>query len=347
MGFWKDLFGGAPPQESQWDYTKRVGREEEQRRRDALERSPRATPEQLAARVATLRSIDEVNRAYNEMRHSDFCDAVAEAVKSGNFSDPDATHALFVREWVLTGGAIRTTLPEWIAGEGRARFALLTERWLRSGEKHTTFNNWLVGVITPKPSPASPKPPQRPETRSTEWQAAKAPADNGKWRSQGSKLVCDHEVSGVLPPHTKTSLRIECSVSRYLSGTLDTNLYFYVTPYLYLMPDEEPFEAHLVTAPFVLGLVADGSGQGTEASPLVQGGMFEVNASADEDVSDTAILNIISSRDTMLAVRTLALGKDMTFTLIDYETEPPVKLRLRLTGDRNFASLYERLQRSV
>ncbi len=70
--------------------------------------------------------------------------------------------------------------------------------------------------------------------------------------------------------------------------------------------------------------------------------MFEVNASANEDVPDTAIFGIISSRDTALATRTLAIGKDLTLTLIDYETEPPVKLRLRLKGDPNFAQLYER-----
>lgn len=170
---------------------------------------------------------------------------------------------------------------------------------------------------------------------------------NGKWRFEGSSLVCNHELSGLPPPQTTTSLRIECAVSRWDNGVLATYLNFYLTPYLYLIPDEEPFEAHLVKAPFALGLVADGSGKGTEASPLVQGGMFEVNASANEDIPDTAILGIISSRDTMLAVRTLALGKDLTFTLIDYDTEPPIRLRLRLPGDRNFASLYDRLQRSV
>ena len=137
------------------------------------------------------------------------------------------------------------------------------------------------------------------------------------------------------------------SVSRWDNGTLATYLTFYLTPYLYLIPDAEPFEPHLVKAPFALGLVADGSGLGTEASPLVQGGMFEVNASANEDVPDTAIFGIISSRDTALATRTLAIGKDLTLTLIDYETEPPVKLRLRLKGDPNFAQLYERLRRTV
>ena len=178
------------------------------------------------------------------------------------------------------------------------------------------------------------------------WKKVEPSLQNGKWLFDGSKLVCNYELSELPPPQTTASLRIECSVSRYLNGKLDTHLRFQLTPYLYLT-DEEPFEAHLVKAPFVLGLVADGSGKGTEASPLVQGGMFEVNASAYEETPDTAHLGIISSRDTMLAVRTLALGKDLTFTLIDYDTEPPVKLRLRLPGDRNFASLYDRLQRSA
>jgi len=113
------------------------------------------------------------------------------------------------------------------------------------------------------------------------------------------------------------------------------------------MAEAEPFKPHLVKAPFVLGLVADGSGLGTEASPLVQGGMFEINASAKEDDPDTAILGIVSSRDTAFATKTLAIGKDLTLTLIDYEMEPPVRLRLRLNGDPDFAQLYERLRRTV
>jgi hypothetical protein len=156
------------------------------------------------------------------------------------------------------------------------------------------------------------------------------------------------ETVGSPPPQTTTSLRIQCAVSRWESGVIATYLDFYLTPYKYLIPDQKPFEPHLVKAPFAIGLVADGTGSGTEASPLVQGGMFEVNASGNEEtIPDTAILRIISSRDTALAVRTFAHGRDLTFTLVDYDTEPPVKLRLRLPSDRNFASLYERLQRSV
>jgi hypothetical protein len=175
-----------------------------------------------------------------------------------------------------------------------------------------------------------------------------ATTENGKWRSQTGKLVCNYELSGLPPPQTTTSLKIECSVSRYLNGTLGTHLRFYLTPYLYLIPHARPFEDHLVKASFALGLVADGSGLGTETSPLVQGGMFEVNASAYEDDPDTVVLGIISSRDTALALKTLAIGTVLTLTLIEHETEPLLyPLRLRLNGDPNFAKLYERLQRSA
>jgi hypothetical protein len=355
MSFWEKLFGikSQPPRETAWDSIKREARESEQRRRRALEQSPRATSEELTARTASMRSIDQLNRAYSEMRHADFCDAVTAAVRAGNFSDQGATHALYAREWVSSGGAWRTSLPEWIAAEGRQHFLRLNNEWLRSGEKYTPFNDWLVGVIRSKAEPAALKSTPatvqetQPRTLGGGWKRVEPPLQNGKWRFDGSGLVCNYELSDLPPPQTTTSLRIECSVSRYLNGKLDTNLRFELTPYLYLIPDEEPFEAHLVKAPFVLGLVADGSGKGTEASPLLQGGMFEVNASAYEDAPDTSCLGIISSRDTMLAVRTLTLGSDLTFTLIDYDMEPPVRLRLRLPGDRNFASLYDRLQRSV
>lgn len=195
-----------------------------------------------------------------------------------------------------------------------------------------------------------------PVPRETAWDSIKREAREdehpsvqvGKWRSEGGHLVYNYELTGLPSPQTTTSLRIQCAVSRWANGVLATYLDFYLTPYLYLIPDQEPFEPHLVKAPFLVGLVADGSGRGTEASPLVQGGMFEVNASGNEEtIPDTVILRIVSSRDTALAVRTLSLGADLTFTLIDYDTEPPVKLRLRLPGDRNFAPLYERLQRSA
>jgi hypothetical protein len=355
MSFWGRLFWGSPspPRETAWDSIKREARENEQRRRRALEQGPRATADEMTTRIASMRSIAQLDSAYNEMRHADFCDAVTAAVRAGNFSDHDTTHALYTREWVSSGGAWRTSLPEWIAAEGRQHFLRLNNEWLMSGEKYTPFNDWLVGITRSRAEPA-PKSPQAvvqeadARTRANEQNKGEPSVQGGKWRSEGGRLVCNYELTGLPPPQTTTSLTIQCAVSRWANGVLATYLDFYLTPYLYLIPDQEPFEPYLVKAPFALGLVADGSGRGTEASPLVQGGMFEVNASGNEEtIPDTAILRIISSQETALAVRTLALGKDLTLTLIDYDTEPPVRLRLRLPGDRNFASLYERLQRSV
>jgi hypothetical protein len=254
-----------------------------------------------------------------------------------------------MREWVSSGGAWQGTFPEWLATEGRQHFLKLNGEWLRSGKKHTTFNDWLIGGPTAKavppatePVPASPK-----DSWGGGWNTAESQVADGRWREEDGRLVCDHQVTTVLPQQIATSVRMGCSVSRYLNGTLDTNLWCELTPYLYLMPDDEPFEPHLVKAPFALGLVADGTGRGTERDPLIQGGVFEVNASASEDEPETAILGIVSSRDTMLAVRTLGVGSDLTLTLMDYNAEPPVRLRLRLKGDPAFTRLYDRLRSTV
>jgi hypothetical protein len=45
----------------------------------------------------------------------------------------------------------------------------------------------------------------------------------------------------------------------------------------------------------------------------------------------------------MLCVRAISSGKAMTFTLLDYQTEPPVKLRLRLPNDQGFRQHYKQL----
>lgn len=119
-----------------------------------------------------------------------------------------------------------------------------------------------------------------------------------------------------------------------------------MSPYLYLIDNREPFEPHLVKPPFALGLIADGSGRGTESDPVVQGGAFEVNACALEDKPEITILQFVSIGDTMLAIRTLAIGTTLTLTLID-NANWSIKLRLRLEGDPSFGQLYERLRSSV
>jgi hypothetical protein len=353
---WQRLFGrtSSAVRENAWDGVKREARENERRGRRALEQGPRASAEEMAARVANLRSIDQVHKAYNEMRRADFCDAVTAAVRAGNFSDHDATHALYAREWVSGGGAWRTSFPEWIAEEGRRHFLRLNDEWLKSGEKYTPFNDWLVGIKKSKPEPPAPKPTettaQEAEVRTwgRDWKRIEPPVQNGKWRLERGGLVCNHELPDLLRSQGAADLRIECAVSRWDNGVVAIYLSFHLTPYLDLLPDQEPFEPHLVKAPFVLGLVADGSGLGTEASPLLQGGMFEINASANEDKPNTAVFSIISTKDTMLAARTVALGSDLTFTLVEHDIIPAsVRLHLRLPGDRGFASLYQRLQKSV
>jgi len=350
MGFWSSLFGRSPqsarPVVSEFE---RAAMEETQRRRRALEKGPRATPEQLEEEVDRLRSVNRLQMAYNHLRHSDFCDAVAEAVRRGNFSDDDATHAVYVREWVSSGAAWQTTFPEWLASAGRAHIRRLNSEWLRSGEKHLSFNDWLVGTPVKKVATAEPRaaPPAASKVRGTGWGAVPNEPPEGRWLLEDGRLVCQHNVTTVLPDQIATSVRMVCSVSRYDNGTLATYLWVELSPYLYLMEDGEPFEHHLVKPPFALGLVADGTGRGTESDPLIQGGVFEVSACASEDEPEIAALQIVSSRDTMLAIRTLGIGTDLTLTLMDYEAEPPVRLRLRLRGDPSFAELYERLRSSA
>ena len=351
MGFWASLFGKSPgPARPATSAFEQAAIEEAQRRRRVLEQGPRATAEQLEEEISGLRSINQLQLAYSRLRHSDFCDAIAEAVRRGNFSRDDATHAIYVREWVSSGGAWKASFPDWLASDGQQHISSLNAEWLRSGEKHISFNHWVVGGSTAKVVAAPTKPLTNPPTSNSlrsSGNTIERQLKSGKWRQEGSRLVCEHSVIAVLPEEVATSMRLVCSVSRYLNGTLDTNLRFELTPYLYLLPDGEPFEPPLIKAPFALGLVADGAGRGTESDPLIQGGVFEVNASAAEDAPETAMLGIVSSRDTMLAVRTLGIGSDLTLTLMDYDAEPPVRLRLRLPGDPSFARLYNQLRSTV
>jgi hypothetical protein len=101
---------------------------------------------------------------------------------------------------------------------------------------------------------------------------AKASVKFTEWQRRGDTLVRSYEFSGMPSPEKTAYLRIECYVTRYLNGNLGTYLRFLLRPYLYLMPNRQPFEDHLTTAPFVVCLFAAGSGAGTEADPLLRGG---------------------------------------------------------------------------
>jgi hypothetical protein len=177
--------------------------------------------------------------------------------------------------------------------------------------------------------------------------------DVSKWqfRAEENKIIRVYNFSGLPPPETNVSFRIECSVSRYLSGSLDTILHFYLRPYRYLRLGQLRPDEGLVKAPFSLWLVAAGSGAGTEASPLVQGGMFEVQwcsswsteENPDEEDPDEVLLNVTRREDVMLCVRTISLGKELTFTLWDQTG----KFQLRLPNDQEFQKLYNKLRSAV
>jgi len=130
---------------------------------------------------------------------------------------------------------------------------------------------WFAGAIMrrPKAEPAAPTV-QATDARKwgNEWKKVEPSLQNGKWRFEGSKLVCNYELSELRPPQTPSSLRIECAVSRWDDGVLATYLDFYLAPYLYLIPDEEPFEAHLVKASFVLGTGSRRVGKGDRSVSL-------------------------------------------------------------------------------
>jgi hypothetical protein len=137
--------------ESGLEALKRVARENEALRRFELEGSPALSPSDVAIRAGNLRSFDDLSKAYRDMRHADFCEAVALAIRAGNVSD--TSPALYIREWVRCGAAGRTSFPEWLEGEGRARVLVLNEEWLSSGiARHTSFDEWWVSQPGPKPT---------------------------------------------------------------------------------------------------------------------------------------------------------------------------------------------------
>lgn len=161
----------------------------------------------------------------------------------------------------------------------------------------------------------------------------------GKWQIERDLLIREYEFSGLPLPQPTGSLRIECWVPQYPSGTIGTEIKFVLRPYLYLLHDQQPFPDHYVTPPFLVGLTAAGSGQGTEADPILRGGLIEVSAFSIEEQPDTAVLPV-NPRDVALVVRTISTGEKLTFTIYTHEAEPPVKLRLELSNDQDFARLY-------
>jgi hypothetical protein len=138
-----------PEEESEIDVVKMIARRNTMRRDHELNRAPRASGPEIAARAAGLRSLDAVMKAYQEMNRHDFCDAVAIAAKSVNLSQDNASMAMSLREWVLSDGDRRMPFPEWLASEGRQHISSLNREWVGSAlrekiNRNMSFHEWLT-----------------------------------------------------------------------------------------------------------------------------------------------------------------------------------------------------------
>lgn len=155
MSFWRswnrrEKAAPPPKEESQLDTIKRIARDNWLRERMALEARPRIGAEELATRVSRLNTVDDVRSAYPELKGSDFCDAVASAVKSRQLSGDNATFSMYLREWVRTGAHLKSPFPDWLESEGRAHFLKLNDGWLKSGvDPHVSFEEWLCSQSPP------------------------------------------------------------------------------------------------------------------------------------------------------------------------------------------------------
>ncbi len=172
---------------------------------------------------------------------------------------------------------------------------------------------------------------------------------SGKWQMQEKRIARQYAFPDMPTPESTTSLRIVCSLMRHPNGVVGTYLRFYLRPYVHLLPDRQPFDPEdgLVKAPFSVGLFAAGSGIGTQADPLLRGGLFEVSACGIEDEPETVLLDVTEERDAILGVKAISTGEELTFTVYDNEADPPVKLRLELPNDRDFARLYSQRRAEV
>jgi hypothetical protein len=168
--------------------------------------------------------------------------------------------------------------------------------------------------------------------------------DYSEWHVDGNTLIRTYKFANVPSPEMSTSLRIECRLSKSPSGFIATEITFCLQPYLYLMRNRRPFEDHFVPAPFSVALWAAG-GAGTEESPVMEGGSFNVSGYSIEDEPETAFLVFGRQDDVMLWVRAIASGREMTFNLSG-EAEG-AKLRLRLPNDLDFYFLYAKLRDKV
>lgn len=164
------------------------------------------------------------------------------------------------------------------------------------------------------------------------------PVDPGKWQVDGRAIFRTYRFLEFPSPEINTSLTIRCSLSKYLSGSIGTYLAFQLRPYLHLRFDRNPLDEDLQKGHFSVGLAAEGSGEGTEASPLFLGGMEEVSACCMGENEDAAMLDVASDFGLKLFLQILSCGRPMTFSL--WDGSKTKKLSLRLPSDHEFGRLY-------
>jgi len=129
------------------------------RHRQAIEQTSRASVAEIQMKAAQFSPKELLGpaSAYNTMRRDDFCDVILTALREGSLSEEDATLAVYMREWVLSGGDLRTPFPEWLAsGEALDRLGVLQNEWIRAAFKDAaikrmSFNQWLAATDSRRP----------------------------------------------------------------------------------------------------------------------------------------------------------------------------------------------------
>jgi hypothetical protein len=128
-----------------------------------------------------------------------------------------------------------------------------------------------------------------------------------------------------------------------MMGNIHSYVDFTLRPHLYLgLGQRPPPDAGMIKAPFSVWLVTQG--EGTETSPLIQGGACKVfwDSIEDDEPDDPELvwLRVISMEDEIQCIRVLVSGKEMTFTIMG-DTEPSRKLQLRLPNGGEFRRLWD------
>ena len=255
---------------------------------------------------------------------------------------------------VLVKGAKTTDANQFVKSMAICRVRAFSDQ----GAAETGWKNWISGNLTAievyvDESTSSVKQTTRPEKTVgnqglekgerilTPGREKPSVRSNG-WTIKEDRLVREYAFSNLAAPAPETYLRIECSLSQYLSGSIGINLTFCLRPYLYLVPNGVPFDDSLVTAPFLVSLFAAGSGAGTEDSPIYRGGMFSVAGSSYEEELDTASLYTNNNFSTKHWVTAMASGEQLTFAILEKDTGKPM-LSLTLPNDMEFGRLFKQL----